>query len=82
MARNMKYQVKDGKCENAINCGWCKTVKDRLTNEPLAEPLQTQLKQEIESHGICQPCADAVKQEYRDSKRRFLVEAMLDEIQA
>jgi hypothetical protein len=48
-----------------VNCSWCNTVRRRDTHEPLTEPLQTQLKREIESHGICGPCADDMRKSYK-----------------
>ena len=48
-----------------VNCSWCSTVKRRDNHEPLAEPLQTQMKKEIESHGMCDPCADGMRKSYK-----------------
>jgi hypothetical protein len=56
----LKYVVIDGKCPQAVNCAWCRSVVDRLTNQPLLEPLQTTLKNQIQSHGICEPCANSL----------------------
>ena len=44
-----------------VNCSWCSTVKRRDTNEPIPEPLQTQLKKEIDTHGMCGTCATDVR---------------------
>ncbi len=49
--------------EDLINCSWCRTVRRRDTNEPIAEPLQTQLKREIESHGMCSGCSADVRRD-------------------
>ncbi len=51
-----------------VNCSWCNTIKRRDTHEPIAEPLQTQLKSQIESHGMCAPCEEQVRSSYM--KRR------------
>lgn len=52
------------KHKELVNCSWCNTVKRRDTHEPLAEPLQSQMKKEIESHGMCNPCADGMRRSY------------------
>jgi hypothetical protein len=56
------------KHKELVNCSWCSTVKRRDTHEPIAEPLQTQLKKEIESHGMCNPCADDIRRSYKMKK--------------
>ncbi len=48
-----------------VNCSWCHTVRRRDNNEPVAEPLQTQLRNEIETHGMCGPCKSGVQGSYR-----------------
>lgn len=53
------------KHKDLVNCSWCSTVKRRDTHEPLAEPLQSVMKREIESHGMCGPCADDIRKSYR-----------------
>jgi hypothetical protein len=47
-----------------VNCSWCSTVKRRDTNEPVAEPLQTKLRMEIETHGMCGQCAADTRRGY------------------
>jgi hypothetical protein len=64
-----------------VNCSWCSTVKRRDTHEPIAEPLQTRLKSEIESHGICGPCATEIRSSYRGKAQESLVDALVEEIQ-
>ncbi len=76
----VKYVVQSGKCDTAVNCAWCKQVRDRVSGEPLAEPLQTELKKAIESHGICEPCGSALKASAHSS-RKFLVESLIEELQ-
>lgn len=63
-----------------VNCSWCSTVKRRDTHEPIAEPLQTQLKKEIESHGICGPCEKEVRKAYKGKPQEVLAEALIEEI--
>ncbi len=48
-----------------VNCSWCHTVRRRDTNEPVAEPLQTRLRKEIETHGMCGQCKSGVQGSYR-----------------
>ncbi len=69
------------KHKDLVNCSWCSTVKRRDTHEPIAEPLQTQLRKEIESHGMCEPCAEQIRRSYKGKREEHLAEALVEEIQ-
>lgn len=56
-----------------VNCSWCQTVRRRDTGEPIAEPLQTQLRNEIETHGMCGPCKAGIQGSYRGKPDEALV---------
>src|SRR5512143_2859096 len=68
------------KHKDFVNCSWCSTVKRRDTHEPIAEPLQTRLRKEIESHGMCEPCAVEVRRPYKCKKEQKLADALVEEI--
>ncbi|MFN7991467.1 MAG: hypothetical protein U0R44_04895 [Candidatus Micrarchaeia archaeon] len=72
--------MKEIRHKELVNCSWCSTVKRRDTHEPIAEPLQTQLKKEIESHGMCEPCATDIRKSYKGKPQEILVEALVEEI--
>ena len=52
-----------------VNCSWCSTVKRRDTNEPIAEPLQSRLRKEIDTHGMCGTCKSGMSESYRGKPR-------------
>jgi hypothetical protein len=62
-----------------VNCKWCSTVRRRDTHEPVAEPLQTKLKSEIETHGMCGPCATEVRSSLM-SKPEHVADALAEGI--